>query len=403
MLKTTIITTTVLLALSPALMAQQVNTPSTIGVTATEIKVGATFPFSGPASGLGNIGKALMSYVDSVNEKGGVNGRKINLIALDDAYTPSKSVEQNRKLVESDEVALLFSPVGTASISSIVKYANDRKIPQLFVVSGANKFTKYAEYPYTTTGLPSYDTEGKVYAKFITEKLPGARIAILYQNDDMGKDLVGGFRSFMKDDFDRLVVAKPYETTDPTVDSQIFSLKSSGATAFFIGGTPKFTAQALRKVREIGWNPLTVVNFPSSSVAGTFVPAGIDNAKGVVSGTFQKDPTDTRWKDDPSVNDYRAFVAKYIPAGDVADSAYVLGVIQGQILEQVLKQCGDDLSGENIIKQARSLKDYSPSMAMPGITINTGANNNQAWTSLQLQQFNGKSWERLGDLIRAAD
>jgi branched-chain amino acid transport system substrate-binding protein len=403
MLKTTTVTAIALLACSPTLMAQQASAPVTVGVTAAEIKVGATFPFSGPASALGNVGKALIGYVALINDKGGINGRKINLIAFDDAYTPSKSVEQNRKLVESDEVAFLYSPIGTASISAILKYANDRKVPQLSVVSGANKFARYADYPYTTTGLPSYDTEGKIYAKFITQKLPGARIAILYQNDDMGKDLVGGFRSFMKADFDKLVTAKPYETTDPTIDSQIVSLKTSGAEAFFIAGTPKFTAQALRRAREIGWNPLTVVNFPSSSVAGTFVPAGLDNAKGVVSGTFQKDPVDPRWKDDPAVNEYREFVTKYIPNGDVAEAFYVLGAIQGQILEQILKQCGNDFSRENIIKQAISLRDFSPAMGIPGITINTSATNHQAWTSLQLQQFNGVSWERLGGLISATD
>ncbi len=344
-----------------------------------------------------------MAYVNSINDKGGVNGRKIRLIALDDAYSPSKAVEQTRKLVESDEVAMLFSSLGTASLSATVKYLNIKKVPQLFILSGGTKFTNYTEYPYTTTGMPSYDAEGKVYAKYIMQKLPGARIAILYQNDDMGKDYVSAFRSYMRDDYDRLVVARPYEATDPTVDSQVVNLKSTGAEALFIGGTPKFTAQALRRVGEIGWKPLTIINLSSSSIAGTLVPAGLENSKGIISGGFLKDPIDARWADDQATQEYRAFLSKYLPAGDVAELTYELGAAQGEILEQVLKQCGSDLSRENIIRQARNLKDFTPRMTMPGILINTGPNNNQAWTSLQLKQFNGKSWEALGEPVRAGD
>jgi ABC-type branched-subunit amino acid transport system substrate-binding protein len=384
MLQKKVVRLALMLALSPALIAEKARAEDPVGISATEIKVGSTFPFSGPASALGNIGKALIAYVEYINDRGGVNGRKIKLIALDDAYTPSKSVEQNRKLVESDEVAFLFSPLGTASISSIVKYANDRKVPHLFVVSGATKFTNAAEFPYTTTGLASFDAEGKVYAKFITQKMPGVRIAILYQNDDMGKDLVKAFRSYMKDDFDKLVTAKSYETTDPTVDAQIVMLKSTRAEAVFLGGSPKFTAQALRKIREIGWNPLTVVNVASSSIAGALAPAGLDNAKGVVTSTFMKDPTDPNWVNDPAMNDYKAFLAKYLPSGDIAETTYVLGVVQGEILEQMLKQCGNDLSRENIIKQALNLKNYTPSLVLPGIAVNTSAGNHQAWTTLQL-------------------
>lgn len=400
MFRTTIAAAGLLLALLPSKRANAADEP---GITAKEIIVGSTFPFSGPASSLGNVGKAFMGYVDLINDRGGVNGRKIKLVALDDAYTPSKSVEQTRKLIESDEVALLFSPLGTASLSATVKYVNMKKVPHLFIVTGGNKFTNYAEYPYTTTGLPSFDTEGRVYAKYISQNLPGARIGILYQNDDMGKDLVGAFRSYLKDDFDKLVTAKTYETTDPTVDSQIVSLKSSGAQALFIGGTPKFTAQALRKVGEIGWKPLTLVNYPSSSIAGTLTPAGVENSTGVISGTFQKDATDPRWADDQATKDYRAFLSKYLPTGDVGEAAYTLGAIQGQILEQILKQCGNDLSRENIINQALSLKAFSPGMAIPGLTISTSPTNHQAWTALQLQRFNGKNWEPIGKLLSAAD
>jgi branched-chain amino acid transport system substrate-binding protein len=392
-----------MLAIAQALFGQKAQAEEPVGVTATEIKVGSTFPFSGPASALGNVGKALVAYVEFINDKGGVNGRKIKLIALDDAYTPSKSVEQTRKLVESEEVALLFSPLGTARISANLKYANSKKVPHLFVLSGANKFTNYAEYPYTTTGLPSYDTEGRVYAKFITEKMPGSRIAILYQNDDLGKDFVGAFRSYMKDDFVKLVVAKSYETTDPTVDSQVVSLKGSGAGAFFIAGSPKFTAQALRKIHEIGWNPLTVIVNSTTSVAGTLAAAGLDNAKGVISSTFLKDPMDTAWEGDPAVKNYRAFVAKYIPGADLAETLYVAGAVQGEILEKILQQCGNDLTRENIMKQSLNLRNFSPSMAIPGNAINTGADNHQAWTSLQLERFDGTSWVPFGKLVSAAD
>jgi len=392
-----------MLAIAPVSFAQKAKAEDPVGVTATEIRVGATFPFSGPASALGSLGKALIGYVEFINDKGGVNGRKIKLIALDDAYSPSKSVEQTRKLVESEEVAFLFSPLGTASISANVKYANSKKVPHLFVVSGANKFTNQAEYPYTTTGLPSYDTEGRVYAKYITEKMPGSHIAILYQNDDLGKDFVGAFRSYMKDDFGKLVVAKSYEAADPTVESQVVSLKSSGAEAFFIAGSPKFTAQALRRSREIGWNPLTVIINSTTSVAGTLAAAGLDNAKGVVSSTFLKDPMDPAWEHDPKVKGYRALLAKYVPGGDVAETLYTAGIVQGEILEKILQQCGDDLTRENIMKQALNLRSFSPSMALPGSTINTGANNNQAWTSLQLERFDGKSWVPFGKLVSAAD
>src|SRR5258708_35431071 len=230
---------------------QQAKAADMVGVTATEIKVGATFPFSGPASALGAVGKSLIAYVDLLNERGGVNGRKIKLIALDDAYSPSKSVEQTRKLIESEEVAMLFSSLGTASLSATVKYLNIKKVPQLFILSGGTKFTNYTEYPYTTTGMPSYDAEGKVYAKYIMQKLPGARIAIFYQNDDMAKDYISAFRSYMRDDYDTLVIARPSEATDPTVDSQVVNLKSTESEARFIGVTPKFTAQALRRVGEI--------------------------------------------------------------------------------------------------------------------------------------------------------
>lgn len=402
MLQKRVIGALLVLATTPILLAQA-RAENSVGVSATEIKVGSTFPFSGPASPLGSVGKALVAYVDFINDKGGVNGRKIKLLALDDAYTPSKSVEQTRKLVESEEVAFVFSPLGTASNAANVKYLNGKKVPHLFVLSGAEKFTKPGDYPFTTTGLPSYRTEGRVYAKFITETLPGSRVAILYQNDDLGKDFVEAFRSYVKDDFAKMTVARSYEATDATADSQIVSLKASGAEALLIAASPKFTAQALRKIREIGWSPLTVIINSTTSVAGTLAAAGLDNSKGVVSSTFLKDPMDPTWEGDPSVTNYRAFLAKYIPGADPSETLYVAGVVQGEILEKILQQCGDNLSRENIMKQALKLRQFAPSMAIPGNTINTAIDNNQAWTSLQLERFDGKSWVPFGPLVSGAD
>ena len=373
----------------------------TPGVTESEIKIGATFPFSGPASPLSNTGKGLIAYVNAVNERGGVNGRKINLITYDDAYSPPKSVEQTRKLVESDEVAFLFSPLGTPGLSATVKYVNAKKVPHLFVVSGATKFTNFAEFPMTTTGLVSYNTEGRIYAKYITRERPNAKIAILYQNDDLGKDFVIAFKEYFKDDFDKKVATSPYEVTEPTIDSRIVALKSSGAEALFVAGTPKFAAQAIKKVKEIGWSPLFLINYVSSSVSSTIVPAGAENAVGIVAATVTKDPNDARWADDAGVKWYRAHFEKYLPGADIGDNNYLYGTQQGLILEQVLKQCGNDLSRENIVKQARSVKNLVLPTLMPGIVVNTGPDNSMALTQLRLQRWTGSTWEPFGDVLSA--
>jgi branched-chain amino acid transport system substrate-binding protein len=371
------------------------------GVTETEIKIGATFPFSGPASPLSNTGKGLIAYVNSINDKGGINGRKINLITYDDAYSPAKTVEQTRKLIESDEVAFLFSPLGTPGISATIKYVNAKKVPQLFVVSGAIKFTNFVEFPMTTTGLPSYSTEGKIYAKYITRTLPDAKIAILYQNDDLGKDFVAAFREYLKGDFANKVVLSSYEVSEPTIDSHVVALKASGAEAFFVAGTPKFTAQAIKKADEIGWKPLFLVNFVSSSVSATIMPAGADKAAGIVAATAAKDPNDKKWADDPGIKWYRAYFEKYLPGADIGDNNYLFGTQQGQILEQVLKQCGGDFSRENIVRQARNLHDLILPTIVPGVVINTGPDNSMAYTQLQLQRWNGTSWEQFGDVVNA--
>lgn len=376
---------------------------ATIGVTATEIKIGATFPFSGPASGLANSGRGLMAYVQSINDRGGINGRKINLITLDDAYSPPKAVEHTRRLVESDEVAFIFGTLGTPSNSAIVRYLNGRKIPHLFIVTGATKFTNTKDYPYTTTGLPSYDTEGKIYAKYIKKVLPNAKIGILYQNDDMGKDFVASFKETFKDDFEKRVMVSSYEVSNPTVDSQIVLLRSSGAEALFIAGTPKFTAQAIRKAHEIDWKPLSIVNFISSSVSATLVPAGIENAIGVISGSFYKDPNDAKWNDDPSIRNYHAYFEKYLPGADIGDTTYLTGTQQGQLLEQLLKQCGADLSRDNVNRQAHNLKDIVLPTFLEGIRINTSPASAQAITQLKLRRWTGKAWEEFGEVINAAE
>jgi len=316
------------------------------GVTATEIKIGGVFPFSGPASSIGLVGKGVLAYVQSINERGGINGRKINYIAMDDAYSPPKAVEHVRKLVESDEVAFIFSQLGTPGNTASAKYLVLKGVPTISIISGSNKFTIVADFPLTTTGLVSFDTEGKIYAKYLSKALPNAKYAILYQNDDLGKDYVNAFKAFLKSDFDKRVVTAAYEISDPTIDSQVVSLKSSGADALLVAGTPKFSAQAIRKVAEIGWKPTLIVNFPSSSVSATLKPAGFDNAMGVIVGTFIKDPTDSKWNDDAGMKAYRVFFAKYLAGSDIGDTNYLTGYQQGMILEQIMKQCGNDLSRE---------------------------------------------------------
>src|SRR5271156_404885 len=371
---------------TPALAAEEP------GVTATEIKIGGVFPFSGPASSIGLVGKGVLAYVQSINDRGGINGRKIDYIAYDDAYSPPKAVEHVRKLVESDVVAFIFSQLGTPGNTASAKYLLAKHVPTIAIVSGSNKFTNVAAFPFTTTGLVSFDTEGKIYAKYLTTALPSAKYAILYQNDDLGKDYVNAFKAFLKDDFDKKVVTAAYEITDPTIDSQVVSLKSSGAEALLVAGTPKFAAQAIRKAAEIGWKATVIVNFPSGSVSATLKPAGLDNAVGVIVGTFIKDPTDSKWNDDAGMKAYRVFFARYLAGSDIGDTNYLTGYQQGMILEQILKQCGNDLSRENIVKQAKSLKDLVLPTAMPGISINTSATNNMIWTQLQLQRWSGTNW-----------
>ena len=372
------------------------------GVTATEIKIGGVFPFSGPASSIGVVGKGTAAYVQSINDRGGINGRKINYIAYDDAYSPPKSVEHVRKLVESDEVAFIFGQLGTPGVSATAKFLMGRGIPDIAVITGSAKFTEVPSYPLLTTGLVSYDVEGKIYAKYLKKVLPNAKYAILYQNDDLGKDYVKAFKSYFKDDFDKKVVAAAYEITDPTVNSQVVNLKSSGAEALLVAGTPKFSAQAIRKAAEIGWKPTLIVNYPSSSASSTLKPAGLDKSIGVIVGSIVKDPADSRWSNDDGMKAYRVFFDKYLAGGDIGDTNYLTGYQQGLVLEQILKQCGNDLSRENIVKQAKSLKDVTLPTSMPGIKINTSDKVNQLWTQMQLQRWTGDSWEQFGDVVDGA-
>jgi branched-chain amino acid transport system substrate-binding protein len=370
------------------------------GVTATEIKVGGTFPFSGPVSAVGTVGKGLLAYVSYLNDKGGVGGRKINYIALDDAYSPPKAVEQIRRLVENDEVAFLFSQLGTPSTTATARYLAARKVPSIAILVGANAFAQFRDYPYITTALPSFDTEGRIYAKYLKTVLPpSAKIALLYQNDDLGKGYLNAFKAVFGDEFPRRVVLSSYELSEPTIESHIVNFKSANAEALFIAGTGRFAAQAIRRSNEIGWKPIIIINFPSGSTAGTIVPAGVSNSVGVVTGTFSKDPNDPKWNDDPDMADYRTIFAKYLPGADIADTGYLIGYRQGMLLEQLLRQCGDDLSRENILRQARSFKDLVLPTVLPGIKINTNETNSKVWTQLRLQRWNGSTWELFGEVL----
>jgi ABC-type branched-subunit amino acid transport system substrate-binding protein len=374
----------------------------TPGVTATEIKIGGIFPFSGPASSIGLVGRGILAYVQSINDRGGINGRKINYIAYDDAYSPPKAVEHARKLVESDEVAFMFSQLGTPGNSATAKYLISKGVPAIAIVSGSNKFTNVADYPLTTTSLVSFDTEGKIYAKFLTRTLPNAKYAILYQNDDLGKDYVNAFKTLLKGEFDKKVVTAAYEINNPTVDSQVVNLKSSGAEALLVAGTPKFAAQTIRKASEIGWKPTILLNYPSSSVGATLKPAGLEKSTGVIVGTITMDPTDQQWDNNEGMKNFRAFVGKYMPGIDIADTNYLFGYTQAMLLEHLIRQCGNDLSRENIIKQARSLKDVVLPTVLPGIKINTSDKVNMDFTQMRLQRWTGTRWDQFSDVLDAA-
>src|SRR4051794_25326691 len=345
-----------------------------VGATDTEIKIGNIMPYSGPASAYGVIGKTEEAYFNKINAEGGINGRKINFVSYDDAYSPPKTVEQARKLVESDEVLFVFNSLGTPPNSAIQKYMNQKKVPQLFVATGATKWNDPKEFPWTMGWQPNYQSETIIYAKYILKNKPDAKIAVLYQNDDYGKDYLKGLKDGLGDKTGMIVAEASYEVSDPTVDSQIVTLKSSGADVMFTIGTQKFAAQSIRKVHDIGWKPLHFVNNVASSVGAVLSPAGLDKAVGLTTALYMKDPTDPQWEKDAGMRKWREFMKKYMPAADQADFNYVYGYGAAQLMTMVLKACGDDLTRENLMKQAINLKDVTLDVTLPGIKYSTGPN-----------------------------
>jgi branched-chain amino acid transport system substrate-binding protein len=375
-----------------------------VGATDTEIKIGNTNPYSGPASAYGLIGKTIDAYFKKVNAEGGINGRKVNFITYDDGYSPPKAVEQVRKLVESDEVLLVFQPLGTPSNTAIQKYMNSKKVPQLFVATGATKWGDPKGNPWTMGWQPTYQAEGQIYAKYIMKNHPNAKIGILFQNDDYGKDYVKGLKDGLGDKAKTMIVSElPYEPADPTVDSQIVSLKGSGADVFFNVTTPKFAAQAIKKAAEIGWKPVHLLNNVSNSVGSVLKPAGLEASKDVLSTGYLKDPTDPTWNDDAGKKEWLAFMDKYFPDGDKTSSFTVYGYTVAQTLHQTLKQAGDDLTRANVMKQAASLKGLKLPMLLPGIEINTSATDFYPIEQMQMQKFTGERWELFGPVISGGE
>jgi branched-chain amino acid transport system substrate-binding protein len=370
------------------------------GASETEIKIGNIMPYSGPASSYGVIGKTEEAYFNKINAEGGINGRKINFISYDDGYSPPKTVEQARKLVESDEVLFIFNSLGTPPNSAIQKYMNSKKVPQLFVATGATKWNDPKDFPWTMGWQPSYQSEARIYAKYILKEKPDAKIGILYQNDDYGKDYLKGFKDGLGPNGVKLIVAEEsYETTEPTIDSHIVRLKAAGADVFFDASIPKFAAQAIKKNAEIEWKPLHFLNSVSSSIGATIKPAGFDAAQGIISSAYLKDPTDPQWKDDPGMKRFNTFLDKYYPEANRNDAFVVYGYTVAQSMTYVLKQCGDDLTRQNIMKQAASIKGLALDGLLPGITIHTSPTDFAPIEQLRLQKLEGDTWHLFGDII----
>ena len=393
-IKTTFAVAALGLALAlPAVAQKKYDT----GASDTEIKIGNTIPYSGPASAYGTIGKAEAAYFKMINEQGGIGGRKINYISLDDGYSPPKAVEMARRLVEQDEVLFLLGTLGTPSNTAIHKYMNSKKVPQLFVATGASKWNDPKNFPWTMGFNTNYHSEGKLYGQQILKDKPNAKIAVLYQNDDYGKDYLAGFEAGLGDKAKTMIVARAtYEVTDPTIDSQIVTLKGSGADVFFNITTPKFAAQAIRKVADIGWKPVHYLNQVSASVGSVLQPAGLDKSVGLVTIQYLKDPVEPEFANDPAMKDYFAFMKKYLPDANPNDANNTYGVAVAQLTMQVLKQCGDNLTRENVMKQAASLKNFQVPLALPGILANTGPDDFAPFQSMQLVRFDGKSWVPFG-------
>jgi len=386
--------TAVAVLASPAFAQKKYDT----GATDKEIKIGHIGPYSGPASAYGTIGKSISAYIEKVNAEGGIGGRKIKLITLDDAYNPSKTVEQARKLVEEDEVLFIFNPLGTPPNSAIHKYMNTKKVPQLFVATGATKWGDPKNFPWTIGWQPTYQSESMKYVQHILETKPNAKIGILYQNDDYGKDYLKGFEDGLGDKAKSMIVSKlTYEVTDPTIDSQLLSLKAAGADTFFNITTPKFAAQAIKKMADIGWKPQHYLNSVSSSVSAVMQPAGLENGTGIFTSQYIKDPTDPQWVNDPGMKEWAEWMKKYYPGGNIADAFNVYGYSVAQTVVAMLKQCGDNLTRENVMKQASSL-DMTLPMLLPGVNIKTSADDFYPIEREQLAKFDGKTWVRFGKI-----
>jgi ABC-type branched-subunit amino acid transport system substrate-binding protein len=376
----------------------------TPGVTATEIKIGHTNPYSGPASAYGVLGKLEQAYFNKmVNEQGGVAGHKIDFISYDDGYSPPRTVEQIRKLVEQDKVAFTFNTLGTPTNSAIERYMNQRKVPQLFVATGADKWGNYKEFPWTIGWQPSYRTEAQIYTKYMLQQKPDMKLAILYQNDDFGKDYPAGVKDVLGDKFDKMVTTATYEVTDPTIDSQITALQASGADVLLVVATPKFAAQAIRKVHDLNWKPMFFMTNVAISVGAVINPAGPENAIGMISAGYLKDSTDPEWKDDAGMKEWRAFMDKYVPGADQTDAGYVAAYAVSDTMLKVLKQCNGDFSRENVMKQATNLHDVSNPLLLPGIKINTSPTNYHPIRAMQLMKWDGKTWVRFGSIIEGAE
>jgi branched-chain amino acid transport system substrate-binding protein len=378
--------------------ARAANAP---GVTDAEIKIGQTMPYSGPASAYGVIGKTDVAYCKMINDAGGINGRKLNLISLDDGYSPPKTVEQIRRLVEQEQVAFIFNSLGTPSNYAIRPYLTENKVPQLFIATGAAMWNDPQHFPWTMGWQPNYQTEAHIFGKNILATKPNAKIGVLYQNDAFGKDYLIGLKDGLGADHAGLIIKEAsYEVSEPTVDSQIVSLQDSGADMLLIAATPKFAAQAIRKTFDIGWTPVRYMTDVSQSVAAVMKPAGLEKSKGVITAVYGKDPTDARWKDDAGYKEYAAFIAKYMTPADLTDALAVYGMGATATMVQVLKQCGNDLSRENIMKQAANIKDLELPMLLPGAKINTSPDNFSPIRQMQLATFNGESWSAFGDLLQ---
>ena len=385
------------LALATSALAQKKYDP---GASDKEIILGHINPYSGPASAYGAIGKAIGAYFDKVNAEGGVNGRKIKFISLDDGYNPAKTVEQARKLVEQEEVLFLFQTLGTPPNSAIHKYMNDKKVPQLFVATGATKWGDPKNFPWTMGWQPNYQSESQIYAKYILKNKPNAKIAVLYQNDDYGKDYVKGLKDGLgAKAASMIVVEESYEVSQPTIDSSIVKFKAADADVFFNVTTPKFAAQAIKKMAEVGWKPMHFLNNVSASVGTVMKPAGFENSQGIISSNYMKDPTDAQWKNDPGMKAWNEFLDKYYPEANRADGGVVYGYNVAQALVQILKQCGDNLTRENVMKQAASLKDFVPGGVLPGVKANTSPTDFAPISQLQLMRFKGETWELFGEIL----